>query len=263
MFLERDGVQLFCDVQGEGEPALLFVHGWLMSSDLWREQVAAFAKTHQVVRFDLRGFGQSSKPAGEYTLEGFADDLAFVIEKLGLKKPVLVGWSMGASIAAVYAAAHPDKLSKVVLVDGTPMLIAAGDWKHGIPPEAANQLMGALQADFAAGTDTFVNLMFPEPGTDDLKKWVQGVARQTTPAIALNSMASAGGRDLRPVFAQIKLPTLVLFGGSDQVCLPGAGHYVHSAIPGAEMCEFPGIGHCPFLTETAEFNRRLQAFVVK
>ena len=263
MFLERDGVQLYYDVQGEGEPALLFVHGWMMSSELWREQVAAFGKTHKVVRFDLRGFGQSSKPAGEYTLETFADDLDFVIGKLRLKKPVLIGWSMGVSIAAIYATAHPEKLSRLALVDGTPMLVAGGDWTHGIPSEAANQLLGVMQGDYAAGARAFVDLMFPEPGTDDLKNWAHGITQQTTAAVALNSIGHAGGRDLRPLFSQIKLPTLVLYGDRDQVCLPGASRYLHAQIAGSEIHEFLGAGHAPFLTDTMEFNRRLQAFVAR
>lgn len=53
---------MYYDVQGEGEPSLVFAHGWLMSHEVWREQVDAFSQDHRVVRFDLRGFGRSDKP---------------------------------------------------------------------------------------------------------------------------------------------------------------------------------------------------------
>lgn len=263
MFLNRDGVQLFYDVHGTGEPTLLFVHGWMMNHEVWREQVAAFGKTNRVVTVGLRGFGQSDKPAGEYTLDLFADDLDFVVRELKLDKPVVVGWSMGVSIALVYAAKHPERVSKLALVDGTPMLVAAGDWVHAIPPEAANGLLGAMQADFAAGTRGFVELMFPEAGADELKNWIHGITQQTTAAVALNSIGNAAGRDLRPEVKRVAHPTLIMCGDQDHVCLPEASRYMHSQIAGSELHEFAGKGHAPFLTDAEAFNVRLQSFVAK
>ncbi len=261
MFLNRDGVQLFYDAQGEGEPTLLFVHGWAMSHEVWREQVAAFSPNHRVVCIDLRGFGQSGKPEGEYTFELFADDLDFVIRELGMEKPILVGWSMGVSIALVYVAAHPDRLSKLVLVDGTPVLIAREDFPDGAPEEAIQGLLGAIQADFAGGMRAFVDLVFPEPDTDQLKNWVHSITQQTTPAIAVNSMNNSTGPDLRPLLKQITVPTLILYGELDQACSPAVNRYMHAQIANSEIHEFPGKGHAPFLTDAEAFNQRLGIFV--
>ena len=261
MYVERDGVKLFYDVQGDGDPTLLFVHGWMMSHEVWREQVPVFSQDHKVVSIGLRGFGQSDKPDGEYTLELFADDIDFMVGELGLNKPVFIGWSMGASIGLLYATAHSERLSKLVLVDGTPLLIASEDFNHAIPPEAGEQLVGALQADFTGGARAFVDLMFPEPGIDELKNWVHGITQQTKQAIALNTIANVGGRDLRVLLKQISLPTLILYGEQDQVCLPGASRYMHEQIQNSDIYEFPGKGHVPFLTDSEEFNKRLRAFL--
>jgi pimeloyl-[acyl-carrier protein] methyl ester esterase len=262
MFRNRDGVQLFYEAQGAGEPTLLFVHGWMMSHEVWREQ-AAFSKTNRVVTVGLRGFGKSDRPQGDYTLDVFADDLDFIIQELKLDKPVLIGWSMGASIALVYAAAHPERISKLVLVDGTPMLVAGRGFVEAIPPEAAQQLLGAMQGDFAGAARAFVEMMFPEPGADELKNWILGIAQQTTAAIALNSVGEAAGRDLRPLLSQIKNPTLIVFGEKDTVCLPGASRYMQSQIAGSELHEFPGKGHGPFLTDAQAFNERLRSFIAQ
>lgn len=263
MFLNRDGVKLYYEVHGSGEPTLLFVHGWTMSHEVWREQVAVFSKTHRVVTIDLRGFGQSDKPEGDYTLELFADDVDFVIRGLKLEKPVYIGWSMGVSIGLVYAAAHPGSLSKLVLVDGTPMLIASGDFTDAVPPAMAQQLLGALQTDYAAGTQAFVGIVLPEPDTEALKAWVHGITLQTTPPIALNSIGNAGARDLRPLLSQIRTPTLIVYGDQDQLCLPAASRYMHAQIGGAEIHEFAGKGHAPFLTDRQAFNERLRSFISK
>lgn len=261
MFLNRDGVRLFYDIQGEGEPTLLFIHGWAMSHEVWQEQTAEFSRDHRVVSIDLRGFGQSDQPEVDYSFDLFADDLDFMIQELGLKKPILVGWSMGASIALVYAVAHPERVSKLVLVDGTPLVLAAEDFPYGLPEQQLQQLLGAMQADYAAGMRFFVDLFFPEPNTDQLKEWVHGISQQTIPAVAISCMANVAGTDLRPLLKQVTVPTLVLHGALDQASSPPINVYMHAQIPNSEIHEFPGKGHAPFLTDAEAFNKRLRAFV--
>ena len=115
MFLEKAGKKLYYEVQGKGEPTLLFVHGWMASSAVWREQVPYFAEKNRVVTFDLTGYGQSGKPDGlAYTPDVWLDDLDAVIEHLNLDKPILVGWSMGGAIGMAYSVSRPEALSKLV-----------------------------------------------------------------------------------------------------------------------------------------------------
>lgn len=261
MYLERDGVRLFYDVQGEGEPTILLVHGWGFSHEIWREQVEEFSKDHRVVTPDLRGYGRSDKPETEYTFELFADDLDYLIRSLDLEKPILVGWSMGASIALEYAATHPEQVSKLVLVDGTPVLVASEDFPYAGPPEALVGLSTAMEQDYSAGMRAFAELIFPEPGTDQLKEWAYGLTQQTTPSIALNTIANSAAADLRPLLDRIKAPTLILHGELDQACTPAANQYMHSQIPDSRIHEFAGKGHAPFLTDTEAFNKQLRGFV--
>jgi pimeloyl-ACP methyl ester carboxylesterase len=189
MFVDRDSVRLFYDIQGQGEPALVFLHGWLMSHEVWRNQVAYFAQHSRVVTLDLRGFGQSDKPAGEYTFEVFADDLHFLLQHLGIRQPVLIGWSKGASIGLVYAAAHPDDLAALVLVGGGPKFIATDDFIHGLPADVFAGLLGQFEADFSASVQDFISAMLPEmAGENPLKAWLFDLSRQSVPVIALNSI---------------------------------------------------------------------------
>lgn len=263
MFLEKDGKGLYYEVHGEGDPALLFVHGWMASSAVWREQVGSLSGKNKVVTFDLTGYGQSAKPGDiAYTPDVWLDDLDALIGYLHLAKPVLIGWSMGAAIGIAYAVTRPDALSKLVIVGGTPLLVAPSDvFEYATPPEAAEQLAGGLQSDFSTGARGFVEMMFPEPGTEDLKNEVHAITQQTTAPIALESVNNAGSADLRPMLAGVNVPTLVLHGEADNVCPLGAGQCLADMIPNAEFATFSGKGHLPFLTDPVSFNDRLRAFI--
>lgn len=112
-----DGVTLRFDEAGEGDPAIVFVHGWCCSRDNWRQQVAHFSRSHRVIALDQRGHGESDKPDQDYTIDGFVEDLAWFIGDRGLDRPVVVGHSMGGAIAMNLARKHPQLTRGVVMVD--------------------------------------------------------------------------------------------------------------------------------------------------
>jgi pimeloyl-ACP methyl ester carboxylesterase len=112
-----DGVTLRYVDTGAGDPPLVFVHGWCCSRVHWREQVPHFAKKHRVIALDQRGHGESDKPDQDYGIPGFVDDLALLIDEVGLRKPVIVGHSMGGAIAMNLARKHPELTRAIVMVD--------------------------------------------------------------------------------------------------------------------------------------------------
>lgn len=115
--LYRDGVALAYVEEGSGDPPLLFVHGWTCNHTYFQPQFEHFARRQRVVALDLRGHGESDKPEQEYTLEEFADDLAWLCERLDLRRPIVVGHSMGGAVALVLAQRHPDLPAAIVMVD--------------------------------------------------------------------------------------------------------------------------------------------------
>jgi pimeloyl-ACP methyl ester carboxylesterase len=114
--LERQGTKLFHTDAGSGRPPLLFVHGFGGDHSHFDPQVAHFAGNHRVVAVDRRGHGESDKPEREYTIAGFADELAWTCRELGLHRPVVVVHSMG-GIGLELAARHPEVASALVLLD--------------------------------------------------------------------------------------------------------------------------------------------------
>jgi pimeloyl-ACP methyl ester carboxylesterase len=116
--LSRDGVALAYEEVGQGSPPFLFVHGWSCDHTHFQHQVARFRPSHRTIAVDLRGFGESDAPHQEYTMAGLADDLAWLCAQLDVQRPVVVGHSMGATIAIELAARHPSLPSAIVMLDG-------------------------------------------------------------------------------------------------------------------------------------------------
>jgi pimeloyl-ACP methyl ester carboxylesterase len=123
-YLVRDGVKLYYDIDGKGSPPIVFVHGWTCNHTYFAPQQKYFGKRHRVVSVDLRGHGKSDKPEQQYSIAGFADDLAWMCAELGLKKPVVVGHSMGGMVALELAASHPDVPGAIVTCD-SPVVVPA------------------------------------------------------------------------------------------------------------------------------------------
>jgi len=135
--ITSNGVKLAYDERGSGSPALVFIHGWTCNRSFFAPQVEHFAKRHRVVSVDLRGHGESDKPQGPYPVSAYAADVAHVIAELKLGKVIAVGHSMGGIAVLQLAAAHPDRVAGIVMVDPAPLTF---------PPE----LRGAIEGMVAA-----------------------------------------------------------------------------------------------------------------
>ena len=124
-FATVNGVKLHYLVAGAGEPVIL-LHGYAENSHMWRPLIPELAKTHTVVAPDLRGFGQSSKPANGYDKKTMAQDVHALALSLGFKRAIVVGHDIGLMVAYAYAAQFPNEVDRIVLMDA--FLPGVGDW---------------------------------------------------------------------------------------------------------------------------------------
>jgi pimeloyl-ACP methyl ester carboxylesterase len=120
-FVEREGLRLHYVQDGEGDPPLLFVHGWCCDQSYFQPQYDHFRTSHAVAALDLRGCGLSSRPEDGYDIPTLTDDVAWLCSKLGIERPVVVGHSLGGMIAVDLAARHPDIPAAIVAVDPGPI----------------------------------------------------------------------------------------------------------------------------------------------
>ena len=169
---ERNGVKLFFEeARGAGAPVVL-VHGWCCDHSYFAPQFEHFAKKgRRVVALDLRGHGLSDKPRERYTMQGFADDIAFICDHLGLGKVVVIGHSMGGIVAFDLASRYPELVSALIMLDAAIVLPPAA---RAVVPGLVAELSGPgyqqaisdfIYEDFASsdrrpkteGMDTLVN----------------------------------------------------------------------------------------------------------
>ena len=138
---------LAVEEHGQGPLPVLLVHGMAGEAGFWSSTIRALGPTHRLIVPELRGHGRSTQPAnGDYSIEACAEDLAAVIEGLGLERVVLVGHSYGASVAMAAAAQMPGRVAGMVLLD------PAGDFSY-VPPEALAGFLAGLDHE-AHYTDT-------------------------------------------------------------------------------------------------------------
>ena len=258
----RDRQQLFYRDLGAGRP-VVFVHGWTLSSEIWRGQLDWLA-SHGVraVAYDRRGHGQSTRPAGGYDYETLSADLAALLDRLDLRDVTLVGHSMGSGEVVRYLARHgTGRVARVLLVaPTTPFPLKTADNPEGLDRAFYDQAIAALQADreayFAAGMDAFLGT-HPDPATLD---WTLSIARQAALHAEVQCLRTFAETDLRPDLASVTVPCRIVHGTADVPMMPGNARRTQAGIAGSRLEIYEGAPHALFVTDRDRFNRELLEF---
>ncbi len=161
-----DGVAIAYDVRGRGDIALVFIHGWCGDREYWKHQLDEFATDYRVVAIDMAGHGESGRDRKEWSVMGLAGDVEAVVKKLGLKRVILIGHSMGGPVSLEAAKRMPGMVLGVVGCD----TLQNADQK--MPEDQAKALVSAFEKDFAATTTMGISGMFPEKGDKEMREWL-------------------------------------------------------------------------------------------
>jgi pimeloyl-[acyl-carrier protein] methyl ester esterase len=248
--------------QGEGPPVVLW-HGWGANLRVFDALVKRLATHHQVIAVDLPGHGRSPWPAGASGFESLRDALHATLPR----DCILIGWSLGATLAMQAALALSGRLRALVLLHATPRFLADTDWTAGMSAALLAQFAGSLRADCARTVSDFLDLQVR--GTRDAPAVLaalrtalqaQGDACPEALAAGLELLAHA---DLRSVAARLDLPALVCGGQYDRVTPPAAGRALAALLPQADYHEFARAGHASFLSHTDELAATLLAWLAR
>jgi pimeloyl-ACP methyl ester carboxylesterase len=259
-----DGTTLVGDIVGApGAPEILFIHGLRQSRLSWDRQyddpaLAGFRK----VRFDLRGHGDSDKPGspGSYADMGrWADDIAAVIEAAKLRRPVLVGWSLGGFVTGAYLDKHGDtKIAGINLVDAVTKL--SPDLLTPLAGRYAKSTSSHNLAERTAETSGFLLACFHQPPTGaDLQQML--VVNGMTARAVNEGFTQTTTADMEPAFARYRKPLLLTHGAHDRLVRIAMSERIRALRPDAKLSIFNNSGHSPFYEESRRYNHELAAFV--
>jgi pimeloyl-ACP methyl ester carboxylesterase len=250
-----DQVAIKYETAGRGEPALVFVHCWTCNRGYWDKQVEHFARRHQVVRLDLAGHGESGRERKDYTVEAFGGDVAAVVEKLGLKRVVLIGYSMGGSVSLEAAKRLGDRVIGVVGID---TFYTGFEVPHD-QKKAAQMVAGFLKPFEENYPEASANFMrgFFAPGADPAL--VERITKATSSAdkhMALSAMRNMFGWYSRNVPAALDAlgPKLRNINANPK----GDRKPLHPSVT-----LVAGSGHFIPQEKPAEFNQTLETMVAE
>jgi non-heme chloroperoxidase len=245
---------------GDGS-TLVFIPGWSTGADIWHHQIDEFAKTHQVITFDPRSEGESTKTTSGNTPETRAQDLHTLLKRLGVRRPVLIGWSQGVQDIAAYIERYGTKdLRGIVLVDA-----AVSDGADGMAArsqETAEQfkmfaVYQAHQQEYLAG---MMRAIISKPQSDDAIKGLVNTGMKTPPDIGVGMLvADMFGVDRTPALKKIDCPTLIIASAKSGEL--SRQETAAKQIPRARFEKVDDAAHAVFLDQPNRFDELLKSFL--
>jgi 3-oxoadipate enol-lactonase len=260
-FAEVDGVRLHYSQAGSGEPALVLLHAFPLHAGMWAPQLEALSADRRVVAPDLLGFGGSDAPDSmyRYTMLGFADLVAGLLDHLGLDRVVLGGLSMGGYVAFAFLRQYPERISGLILADTR--------------AEADGTLVFERRTDqqdqvARVGTTALIEVLLAGLLSDHTKTHRLDVVEQVRRLMANPAAGFIGALeamkhrpDATDELGSISVPTLVIVGEDDSLSPPDVARDMHERIKDSRLAVLPRAGHLSNLEAAEEFNAAVAAFL--
>jgi 3-oxoadipate enol-lactonase len=259
MRISANGMDISYTIDGEG-PWLAMSHSLACNLHMWDEEAKRLSNRYKVLRYDTRGHGESSAPAGAYTLDLLADDLHGLLQALGVHSTHIVGLSMGGMIGQTFALKYPGMLKSLALCDTT----------SRYPAEAAGLWVERIKTVETKGMEPLVEptlaRWFTEPFRKARPAVVEKVAAmiRTTPAPGYIGCCHAIPKiNLTARLKEIRCPAVVIVGKDDAGTPVAMAEEIHQALPGSKLVVIPSAAHLANLEQPQAFNQVLGDFLDK
>jgi non-heme chloroperoxidase len=264
----KDGTTIYYKDWGQG-PVVTFSHGWPLNSDMWDGQMMLLAERgFRCVAHDRRGHGRSSQPWSGNDMDGYADDLATLIEALDLRDITMIGHSTGGGEVARYIGKYGTKrVARAVLLAAVPpIMLKSASNPEGLPIEVFDGLRAGLAKDRSQAYRDFATPFFGanRPGAEVSQGTLEQFwlwSMQAGLKNAYDSIKAFSETDFTEDLRKFDIPTLVMHGEDDQI-VPVKDSAKKSAqlIQGAVEIYYPGLPHGLTATHADIVNRDLLAF---
>ena len=253
-------------VSGAGRQPLVFAHGFGCDQQMWRFVTPAFEATHQVVVFDHIGCGRADLAAYDEqrhgSLQGYASDLAGILQAADLRDAVLVGHSVSAMISMLAALLEPDRVRALVMICPSPRYLNdPPDYVGGFEREDIDGLIGMIESNMVGWANFLAPaVMGPDNDlalTDELKASFCAL----DPHIAQRFAEVTFLGDNRADLDRVAVQTLIIQVAQDAIAPPHVGDFVHRHLRHSELAVLDASGHCPHMTHPAETTELIRRFL--
>ncbi|NNE24245.1 MAG: alpha/beta hydrolase [Rhizobiales bacterium] len=239
-------------VRGSTGQAVLFAHGFGCDQEMWRFVAPAFEVDHQIVLYDLTGFGKSDVSAYDFNtysdLSVHADDIIALCNELNLENVVLVGHSVSATIAVLAANAAPEKFDRLVLLSPSPCFLKIGDYDGGFEEDAIEGLIEAMEANYLGWSEQTAPMIAGQPPDGQAAQDLTKSFCQTDPTIAKHFGRQTFLADNRDDMTRLTIPCLIVQCENDPIAPVSVGNWMHDNMPTSTLERVPVTGHCPHMT---------------
>lgn len=253
------------DINPKGEKTILFLHGWPGSHKLFEYQFNELPKMgYRCIGIDQRGFGESDKPFEGYDYDRLSDDVRGVVDALKLKNFTLAGHSTGGAIAIRYMARHKEYgVAKLALfAAAAPSLIQRPNFPYGLQVQAVKDIIKGTYNDRPKMLRDFGDIFFFQHITQEFSDWIFQLGLQASSwGTAATSTTWLDEEKLFSDLSKISVPTLILHGIHDKVCLFPLAQAQKQGIKNSTLVPFQFSGHALFYDEKDRFNKELDLFI--
>jgi len=253
------------DLNQEGKKTIVFLHGWPGSHKLFEYQFNVLPQMgYRCIGIDQRGFGEYDNPSDGYCYDRLADDVRGVVKILELEDFTLLGHSTGGAIAIRYMARHNGYgVSKLVLcAAAAPSLIKSPYFPYGLPKEAVDEIIQGAYTDRPKMLKGFGDMFFFQYVTEPLSDWFFQLGLQASSwGTAETAKTWLKEEALFSDLEKIEVPTLILHGIHDKVCLFPLAEAQRKSIKNSKLVAFKDSGHGLFYDQKDEFNKELTKFI--
>ena len=261
-------IELHYHDHGKGQPVVL-IHGWPLSERSWEmQEPVLLSQGYRVIKYDRRGFGESSKPIEGYDYNTFAEDLNELMTQLDLKNAILVGFSMGAGEVARYCGKYgTDRVAKCVFIGGiTPFILKTDENKEGVDLKVFEDMKSNVKKDRLAFLDGFFkdfyshNMLGPDV-SEGVINFSTNIASMASPIGTLKCIDS-WLEDFRPDLAKVDVPSLVIHGNGDKIVpYKSSGARMEEFVKDCHTVEISGGPHGILMSHAEEVNSALINFL--
>ncbi|WP_165474800.1 alpha/beta fold hydrolase [Legionella nagasakiensis] len=267
-YIERENGNVFYSVSGRGNREIVWMHGLPLHSDAWFPQLLYFNNTCRNYVFDLRGYGRSSKlPTNcNSVTDLYVQDVLAILKHFQLVNPILIGFASGGHAALRFAALHTDKLSKLIVINGSPCFMRHTDWPGGFDEPLLKEYINKIDA--AKSMDEIWDILSTSAmnescsaGIKKLKSWYAGMAEQAGRDTIKAFFSNVAYDDDRALIANINVPTLIISSRMGEEVPSETALFLRQKIKNAQLFEINDIDHYAFATQSGLVNRVIEQFI--